>query len=68
MRAWDVDQAYLHDFPREQDAHMAVASFLVAGPTGDSNSSAIKNSATGDSELQGEQMSNPIAAELAKFL
>ena len=68
MRAWDVDQAYLHDFPREQDAHMAVASFLVAGPTGDSNSSAIKNSAAGDSELQGEQMSNPIAAELAKFL
>ena len=68
MRAWDVDQAYLHDFPREQDAHMAVASFLVAGPTGDSNRAAIKNPAAGDSELQGEQMSNPIAAELAKFL
>lgn len=68
MKAWDVDQAYLHDFPREEDAHMAVASFLVAGPTRDLKSSAIENSEVGDSELQGEHVSIPIAAELAKFL
>lgn len=68
MKAWDVDQAYLHDFPREEDAHMAVASFLVAGPTRDLRSSAIESSEVGDSELQGEHRSNSIAAEFAKFL
>ena len=67
MRAWDIDQAYLHDFAREADAHMAVASFLVTGPASDSSSSENKISTIGDYGID-EQASNSIATELARFL
>ena len=67
MRAWDIDQAYLHDFAREADAHMAVASFLVTGPASDSSSSENKISPIGDHGID-EQASNSIATELARFL
>ena len=68
MRAWDIDRAYLHDFPREENAHMAVASFLVAGPTPESNSTEIKISPTTDQGRDDQQASNSIATDLAKFL
>ena len=68
MRAWDIDRAYLHDFPREENAHMAVASFLVAGPASESNSTEIKISPTTDQGRDDQQASNSIATDLAKFL
>lgn len=68
MRAWDIDRAYLHDFPREENAHMAVASFLVAGPAPESNSTEIKISPTTDQGRDDQQASNSIATDLAKFL
>ena len=68
MRAWDIDQAYLHDFPREENAHMAVASFLVAGPAFESNSTETKISPTNDQGRDDEQAANSIATDLAKFL
>ena len=68
MRAWDIDRAYLHDFPREENAHMAVASFLVAGPASESNSTETKISPTSDQGRDDEQAANSIATDLAKFL
>ena len=68
MRAWDIDRAYLHDFPREENAHMAVASFLVAGPALESNSTETKISPTSDQGRDDEQAANSIATDLAKFL
>eukprot|EP01047_Picozoa_sp_COSAG01_P017077 COSAG01_NODE_894_length_12903_cov_865.702353_5_plen_298_part_00 len=68
MRAWDIDRAYLHDFPREENAHMAVASFLVAGPASESNSTESKISPTSDQGRDDEQAANSIATDLAKFL
>jgi len=68
MRAWDIDRAYLHDFPREENAHMAVASFLVAGPAPESNSTETKISPTNDQGRDDEQAANSIATDLAKFL
>ena len=68
MRAWDIDQAYLHDLPREENAHMAVASFLVAGPKTELNPSEIKNSVDGDQQHGSAPLLNPLATELAKFL
>ena len=67
MRAWDIDQAYLHDFAREADAHMAVASFLVTGPASDSSSSENKISPIGDHGID-KQASISISTELARFL
>lgn len=68
MRAWDIDRAYLHDFPREENAHMAVASFLVAGPALESNNTETKISPTSDQGRDDEQAANSIATDLAKFL
>jgi len=68
MRDWDIDQAYLHDLPREKKTHMAVASFLVTGPKPELNALEGKSSTDADQGHGGELLRNPIATELANFL
>lgn len=68
MRDWDIEQAYLHDLPREKDAHMAVASFLVTGPKLELNTLDGKNSTDAGPGHGGEPLLNPIATKLANFL
>ena len=53
---------------RASSAHMAVASFLVADPTSELNSTETKISLTSDQGRDDEQAANSIATDLAKFL
>jgi hypothetical protein len=68
MRAWDIDRAFLHDLPLQEDAHMAIASFLVTGPKTESSITENKISADVEQAHRGEELLNPIATELANFL
>ncbi|MDE0935512.1 MAG: hypothetical protein OSA89_06330 [Mariniblastus sp.] len=68
MRAWDIDRAFLHDLPLQEDAHMAIASFLVTGPKMELKTTESKISTDVEQTHRGEELLNPIATELANFL